>query len=315
MAALRYPNDHILEPLIHSDARATANTTSRNDEHSWEQVFGKMVAEKRTILLFALAFCIGWADVLCAIRFFAFATMMTGNSIYLAQSVAGHCWYDSTVYITVIFLFFSGMGTYRAIEALMHKYLPHSRLGPATALGPLVVFCFIAADVTYYTIDKQLDIDLHCGKQVKKGFLGVFFVAHAAGAINGLSARVHKVTTNAVTGHILTLASVTFDLVQARITGLPFATEDKKTLITSLGVSLSLLSGIAIGTASDEELEMSSWNGVFQPAWTILGIAFAVVLWLHDYLQLGGWTPKLSNINVQDRGTNSDYSRGTMDGD
>lgn len=312
--------DSSLEPLLSMGEQMAANIAAKKDEQTWGEVLRKLAAERRIFLMFSLAFCIGWADVLCSIRYFAFATMMTGNSIYLAQSVAGQCWYDCVVYILVIFTFFSGMVTYRALETLICIYLPHSRMGPATALGALVFVCFTVADVTYYTVDNinRFDVDFQCGKKVKTGFFGILLVAHPMGAINGFSARVHKVTTNAVTGHILTLGSGTYDLLTARISGLPFTTDDKKTLLISLGVTWSLLLGIASGSAVDEELDMSKINGhlrILKPAWTTLGLVVAVVLWLHDYFQLGGWTPKPHDIHEDEDTTTSKYEPGMMGGE
>ena len=43
-------------------------------------------------VLWTLAFLSGWADILCIQRYFAFATMLTGNSIYAAQSASRSCW-------------------------------------------------------------------------------------------------------------------------------------------------------------------------------------------------------------------------------
>ena len=66
---------------------------------------------------------------------------------------------------------------------------------------------------SFYAGDKQGDLDFSCGKQVNHGVWGILFLSHGMGAVNGVSMRIDRVTTNAVTGHILTTSSLLFDQV------------------------------------------------------------------------------------------------------
>ena len=99
------------------------------------------------------------------IRYFAFGTMMTGNSIYTAEAVAKGCWHDVGVYVSLIGSFLVGMATFRCIDALMRAKVPHCCIGPATVLAPLVLVCFTLADLTYYLGDSiSRDNFFQCGK-------------------------------------------------------------------------------------------------------------------------------------------------------
>ena len=68
----------------------TKNYVSPLHDHIADRMIGMQV-------MWSLAFLSGWADILCVQRYFAFATMLTGNSIYTAQSASKSCWYNTLV--------------------------------------------------------------------------------------------------------------------------------------------------------------------------------------------------------------------------
>ena len=102
--------------------------------------------------------------------------------------------------------------------------------------------------------------------------------------------RIDKETTNAVTGHFLKSSSLMFDQVVAWCQKDTLNTENKQKLLNSIMMVFSLLSGIAMGTLVAEEIDLvtSAWTD-YHPAFTFLGLVFAVLLFLHDYLLISKW--------------------------
>ena len=181
-----------------------------------------VLLSRKTWVLWSLAYVNGWADVLTMLRYFAFATVMTGNSIYLVEAVARRCWHDVTVYVLLIICFALGVVTYRAITRAMNKTrwfrrrIKNWRVGPATIIAPLVLLMYLSADLAYYGGDNRGDKHFHCGKTPRAGVWGILPVTYAMGAVNSVSVTVDKTTTNSITGHILKVASITYDAVLNR---------------------------------------------------------------------------------------------------
>eukprot|EP00656_Telonema_subtile_P007782 TRINITY_DN13650_c0_g1_i2.p1 TRINITY_DN13650_c0_g1~~TRINITY_DN13650_c0_g1_i2.p1 ORF type:complete len:233 (+),score=43.59 TRINITY_DN13650_c0_g1_i2:198-896(+) len=201
-----------------------------------------------------MAFGSGYADVLCLVRYYAFATMMTGNSIYASQSAARECWHDLYHYILLATSYNAGMFTFRMIDALMRHCCPDCSLGPATVLAPFMIVAGVATDLTFYAGDDEGDPQFHCGKFVPSGVYGFVILAHAMGIVNGISMNVDKVTTNAVTGHMLTSSSLIFDQVHCLILGTRLPDDKKSRLVLSVTMVASMLTGVAVATLIEKAL-------------------------------------------------------------
>ena len=182
-------------------------------------------------------------------------------------------------------------------------------IGPAAALGPLVLILLASADVTYYVADNNGTLECKAGE---KGVWGLLPVAHAMGAVNGVSMDVDKATTNAVTGHWLKAASLVFDHLT-----LGLALPQRQELLSSLAIIVALLGGIAAATLLDKA-PFTDMDGhdTFHPFLTILGFVFVVLLWLHDWLGMHSWDhrrgatrPKAGNHRV-DRADRADTGEG-----
>eukprot|EP00947_MAST-08B_sp_MAST-8B-sp1_P003116 g3116.t1 len=226
----------------------------RSCDHRWRDVFGEVITSRKTWVLWSLAFVNGWADVLTMLRYFAFATVMTGNSIYLVEAIARGCWHDVMVYTLLIFAFALGVVTYRAISRAMatrwfRRRVKNWRIGPATVIAPIVLLMYLTADLAYYGGDNAGDKHFHCGKTPRAGVWGILPVTYAMGAVNSVSVTVDKTTTNSITGHILKVSAITYDTIRATwFGGAEVPVADKSKLVVSLGVILMLLTGIGTGT-------------------------------------------------------------------
>ena len=69
----------------------------------------QVLTRQATWLCLGFAFTTGWVDVLCTLRFGAFGTMMTGNSIYLAKSAVSGAYTDLLFYSAVIVCYCAGV--------------------------------------------------------------------------------------------------------------------------------------------------------------------------------------------------------------
>merc|ERR1712028_183058 len=89
------------------------------EELTWREAVCDGFKNGQNYVIWGMAFASGATDVLTLVRYYAFATMMTGNSIYTATAVARGCWHDLWHYLWLILSYCSGMMTFRAIDGAM----------------------------------------------------------------------------------------------------------------------------------------------------------------------------------------------------
>ena len=109
------------------------------------------------------------------------------------------------------------------------------------------------------------------------------------GSVNGVSMKVDNCTTNAVTGHFLSLTSALFDLCAEGRHKMPIAAQRK--MLLSAGVVLSLLLGIGMGQVVADHSDFDNY-ATFNPTFSILGVCYALVLGAHNFLGLESWPPE-----------------------
>jgi len=224
--------------------------------------------------------------------------VLTGNTIFAAQSAAKGCWYNVLVYVLVIISYVAGMVVFRLVDFLMRKYVPGCKLGPVTVMGTFVLWpMFIMADVTYYYWDHDFPDGLFgCGKDPDNGVWGILLIACPMGAINGVSMKIDSCTTNAVTGHFLSLSSALFDICVEGRHGMK--TQAKHKMVVSAGVILMLVSGITMGQAIASHSDFDNYQS-FNPTFTILGLFYAAALAAHGIFHLEDWHPEPHNLGAE----------------
>ena len=132
---------------------------------------------------FGLAFCFGYINMICTIRFQAFATMLTGNSIYFARSIVKGDASRARFYLVMIFSYASGAFGTRAVDHLGGK--------SNQAVAVLVVISAVVVDVAA-TVTPTDAWDAWYA----------WLIAFAMGAVNTVSTQVTGVTASSVTGNI-----------------------------------------------------------------------------------------------------------------
>jgi len=76
--------------------------------------FFKQDGKKR--LAGGMAFLTGWADAALVTRYKTFSTMMTGNTMWMAQALVQNRYRDALYYMTVLLSYMVGVGIYRKID-------------------------------------------------------------------------------------------------------------------------------------------------------------------------------------------------------
>lgn len=217
----------------------------------------------RTQLACGLAFTIGWADVVCMLRFGAFGTMMTGNAIFLARSLGLRHWDEVQFFSLTIAFYVVGVLVYRALDyCLDHRT-------SAMALAPIVVFCFLMVDLLGYYSPTPIP-----APTPNLNRWHVWPVAVAMGAVNAVSMNVDGVVTNSITGNVMKVTLAAFD----RCVGIDHGEDHNRQMLLTLGVILSLLAGVLCSASVNAFTELLRGLHMIPVA-----VAFAMLLWMHDY--------------------------------
>ena len=224
------------------------------DDDDDDSLLSSLRVSKRCALVNGLAFTVGWADVLCLLRYGAFGTMMTGNTMFLAQSVVLARWTLVGFYAAVIGAFCAGQAFYRAVDRVVAKGTS------GTSVAPAVLALSFLQD------------------GLGSAFPGRWHVALLSaelGIVCGLANDVDGVVVNMVTGHIQRVANAAFD----------FAVRDEvrdRQFRQSCAVLFSFFLGVCGGTLATARGRAYRARNAFLPVFSPLGLAFAALLCLHD---------------------------------
>ena len=210
----------------------------------------------RVLLACGFAFATGWVDVLCTVRFGAFGTMMTGNSINLGKAMVNESISDVLFYSTALVAYCIGVLIHRTIDFKLAE-----KTSAVAAAAPIVTTSLLAVDVMSF-------------------FLGpsryyVAFACMACGCLNVVSQKVAGVATNAVTGNLQRLTMALWEYLYWAEHE-PLTPEAKRFAIVTAYVVVSLLAGVSLSALSINFAIVQHLN--FVP----VAIAFTLLLYAHD---------------------------------
>lgn len=138
-----------------------------------------------------MAFLTGWADVALVVRYNTFATMMTGNTIRMAQAFGEQRFRDVGYYISVIASYLLGLVVFRKTNLSLKE-----RSMSACAL--VVTTLFVASDC------------IHCSYGGAR-WIPVMLLASAFGIVNSVGSEVAGTITFTTTGHLTKLTNQIVD--------------------------------------------------------------------------------------------------------
>ncbi|KAL7524136.1 hypothetical protein ACHAWF_000823, partial [Thalassiosira exigua] len=136
-----------------------------------------------------MAFLTGWADYIFLKKHGFFATMMTGNSMKLADALVYGRFVDAAFFVSVIAAYVAGVGTFRRAE-LSYKDRALNGL-----FAPVVAGCFLWSDYLTWT-------------NPSSRFLPAMLLSFSWGIVNSVGSEVTGTLIFVVTGAMVSYAFV-----------------------------------------------------------------------------------------------------------
>lgn len=230
----------------------------------------KWTKAKHRLIAAALSFVAGYTDAISVTRWHVFATMMTGNLIYVGRSTVNAqsndvqesytgAWY----YALVLLTFSCGVAAWKLAE---HCYPDRG----ASTVGIPFAFLMVTMELVLmwtpwvrgYTMAYSLTVLAYAP------MFGVMNAACTAGRL--------ATTTTVATGHMVTVVSLA---VKALCLRQELSQAERGKCIQSVAIIGSTLAGVMLGVAVYLSRGKGS-HGALIP----VGPALAVLFWLHDHL-------------------------------
>jgi len=156
-----------------------------------------------------MAFLTGWADLALFRRYKTFATMMTGNAIWLANAVTQSRYSAACYYASVIASYIVGLSLFRRMDLQLRKQC-------LRACALIVTALFVGSDIIQYYTQTQ--------------WIPVLMLASAYGIINSIGIEVSGTLTFVITGHMTKLTHQGVDRF-SRKRGRKKLTDDDKAVV------------------------------------------------------------------------------------
>lgn len=213
-----------------------------------------------------MAFMTGWADYIFITKYNFFATMMTGNSMKMANALVRGSFVDASFFATVIASYIIGVGAFRRAEL---SYKDHALNG---LFAPVVAGCFLWSDY------------LSWANPAAK-FLPAILLSFSWGIINSVGSEVTGTLIFVVTGAMTRLSNFMVDRI-SRTAG------RKKIPKEGMLMSLSVIGGFILGAAWSVFLSIRAPQLTTRGAFSIMGGIYGLLfLWL-DRDVFGSWWSK-----------------------
>lgn len=211
------------------------------------------------------AFSAGMVNVISVIVFFSFTSNITGHYAILAQEIAKGNWYQGSIVLIWIFLFFAGNFTSNCL--IIHNNTPTGRYLAHAIPVFLEMACLISVGVylQYFYADSLLETEVL-----------VAILLFAMGLQNGLTASISnaKVKTTHLTGLTTDLG-----ILLSMFTKEEFRND--RDLVQRVWLLLSIMFSYMAGGIASGILYYEIGNFAF----VMIGLALSIVL-IYDYSRL-----------------------------
>mmetsp|Transcript_1137 Transcript_1137/g.2502 ORF Transcript_1137/g.2502 Transcript_1137/m.2502 type:complete len:333 (-) Transcript_1137:136-1134(-) len=185
---------------------------------------GSVLVRAQAAICFTLAFLTGYVDIVCYLRWHAFATMMTGNVLLFSRNLAG----DDTaglLHLSIILAYVAGIAVYKVIiRKVSHR--------TALTFAPFLALCILLVEL----LDWWADVERH-----PRYLIVLMAPIFAVQTTLCLEAGLGTVTAS-VTAHTHNLMRCVFQFLICEL-----RPSDKKKLSLSLAVILGVAGGAVIG--------------------------------------------------------------------
>lgn len=208
-----------------------------------------------------MAFFTGMADVALSLQFQTFATMLTGNLLWLSRAVAERNVPTVLYYISVVLSYMTGLSISRCLRNQAPKTILRT-------VGTAVMALFVGADWLYYSLGFSR-------------WIPVCMIALAYGAINSMGTDFAGTLTFVVTGHVTKLTHLATDMI----------VEDKSLTEADTVAAqqcFSVIGGFFVGALASFYL-LSKKLLLKRGFFSMLGIAYGVVFFSYDGRRVKRW--------------------------
>lgn len=228
-----------------------------------------------------MAFMTGWADYIFIKKYNFFATMMTGNSMKMANALVDGRITDTFFFLSVIISYIVGVGIFRRAE-LSYKDKALNGL-----FAPVVAGCFMWSDYLSFVGASK--------------FIPGILLSFAWGIINSVGSEVTGTLIFVVTGAMTRIANMIVDRI-SRTAG------RKKIPKEGFLMSTSVIGGFILGAAWSAILSVKAPKLTSRGVFSIMGAMYGLLfLWL-DRSELGAWwlrkNGKLCEISADETSCN-----------
>lgn len=200
-----------------------------------------------------MAFLIGWSDLTLMLKYKLFATMMTGNTMWMAVALSDRRFTDVGFYVSVIASYLVGLTLFRRVDLSMReKTLP--------IFATIVTALFIGSDVVYaFSLSR---------------WVPVMMLATGFGIINSIGSEVSGTMTFVVTGHMTKMTHLFMDRVSKTAGRKKLSKADWATIMQSAFVCMGFIGGVLLASV----LQMKGILcrvGVFSTIGILYGLLFS----------------------------------------
>lgn len=210
-----------------------------------------------------MAFMTGWADFLLFTKYKFFATMMTGNSMWMMSAIVDARFRDVAFYASVIASYIFGVGLFRRAE------LSYKEKALTGLFAPVVTTCFLLSD--YLTM-----LNPACR------WIPALMLAFSWGIINSVGSEVTGTLIFVVTGAMTRFSNMIVDRI-SRTAG------RKKIPKEGLMMTLSVIGGFWLGAGWSVWLNKNAPQLTKYGVFSIMGGIYGSLFLYLDREQLGAW--------------------------
>jgi len=224
----------------------------------------KQKSEGKKRLASGMAFLTGWADVALFTKYRGFATMMSGNTLWMANAFVDGRLRDMAYYASVILSYWAGLAAFRRADLTMKK-----KSLPLCALA--VTALFVGSDY------------INCFADVGARWAPMMMLAAGFGIINSVGSEVSGTLTFVITGHMTRLVNQFVDRFSTAAGKKKLTEGQKEAVVMNSSVCASFFGGAALAAALAKAGLLHKF-GVFSAIGALYGS-----LWLWQDMEfLGG---------------------------
>lgn len=240
--------------------------------------FAKMERKRR--LATGMAFLTGVADLALFMKYKSFATMMTGNTMWMALAMIEQRYMDVAYYASVIASYLAGLSIFRKTTlSWKEKTLPICAF--------LVATLFVGSDVMF--------------KLYQSRWIPMMMLAAGFGIANSVGSEVTGTLTFVITGHMTRLTNQVVDRFSKTAGRKKFTLGDKQTFIQNFSIICGFFGGAAFAGVLKSKGILMEKIGVFSG----IGLTYAGLFLWKDIESMGGawWKRKDKELReVDDNG-------------